>query len=761
MQSPTAVQPIISNKQITTIIPLRLDDNSSFRLDRLDYILQDPTALHHVDIMVVDDGSPPHLAKLICEKCEANGYQYERLKTGNRIFSIGRARNHAAQVASTPFIFFMDADLIPSPGFFRRLGDEVRDRNLAEKAEDFIMIPVSYLSEAATEDYLNNKGTERYGEFLDYTIDRNPSIIEKFSTGTSACLYTRLYYLARGGNIEDFTGWGYEDLEFNLRMARLTRNFPYPADYTKDQFSFDKQYEYKGWKAMYRLFGDRSFLKGLMLFHAWHTIDRDTAYSKQRTTNKTKFDQLISEFAKNGAEPATLPDRHHGRSLLLKKSPFTSTRELRPMLGEVLQIDAENLPSDANLAEMLAIRKIDRIVFQNPYASDDTRRLYEWARTNHFPFIVCERGTLPGTILFDRTGFLADSSMFSPEHWDHDLTAEQEKELDSYLLSETAPTATSLEAQTRSRFQPNELREMLGVTTGDRLILVCLQRPTDTATRFFPGSIGTYADFLWTIEKISQSLPPNVKIAFKVHPLEDVAPDIQGINVSSFHINDLMAIADKLVTFTSGTGVIGMIWGLPIVACGKAFYGQSKLVHAPNSDVDLHNMICADLPADEIAHRRFLHYLRFRYYSVGSFATREVKMPDGTRMTATTGIRFQIIRGFGNSELRFACRPNPQDSWQSMLFDRYVGTRENLDASKSRPAASPAIQKPAARPSHADWGSGKRALHWIGRQTIGHFQTPDDRQRLTTNPVDFFQKAKWGPNRFFGRLLLDKSQRPY
>lgn len=761
MPSPSAVQPIDTQKRITAVVPIRITDANRYLLQRLDFILLDPTALHHVDVMVVDDGSSPNWAHQIAEKCKERGYQYERLKTANRIFSIGRARNHAAQVSSTRFIFFIDADLIPPPGFFRRLDDEVRDRQLPARAEDFIMIPVSYLSEAATEDYLHNSGPNRYGEFLDSTIDRNPSVVEKFSTGTSACLYTRLYYLARGGNIEDFSGWGYEDLEFNLRMARLTRIFPYPADYTKDQFSFDKQYEYKGWKAIYRLFGDRSFLKGLMLFHAWHPIETDTAYYKQRAANKVQFDQAIAAFAKSGAEPEALYDKHHGRSLLLKQTPFTSERLLRPMLGEILSADAETLPSNEYIGEMLAARAINRIVFQNPYGSPETRRIYDWARSNGFPFIICERGALPNTILFDRTGFLADSSMFAPQHWDRELTTQEESELYNYLQSETGPTATTLETQATARLQPSQLRETLGITTADRLILLCLQRPTDTATQFFPGLLGTYTDFVWIIEKLSQSLPSNVKIAFKVHPLENNIPNIRGIDVSAFHIHDLMAVADKMVTFTSGTGVIGMQWNLPIVTCGNAFYSQPSLIHSPTSEIELRDMICGALSANEVAYRKFLHYLRFRYYSVGSFSTRAVTMPDGTRMTATTSIRFQTIRGFGNFDLEFANRSSPLDSRKSMLFDRYMGARENAVATKGRPPSAPAKNRPHSRPSHADWSPGRRALHWVSRQTIGHFQTADDRHRLANNPIDFFQKAKWGPNRFFGRILLDKSQRPY
>jgi len=757
-------------KRLTVIIPLRVDETNSFRLSRLGFSLMDPTARHHVDVMVADDGSPDYFARQIADHCAEYGYHYERLETSHLSVSMSRARNRGAQAASTPFIFFMDCDLIPPVGFFRKLLDEIQVLRLDACAEDMIMVPVSYLTDAATEDYLTNGGQDRHGEFLEHTINRNTSVIEKFSSGTSACVYNRLYYLARGGYVEDFTGWGYEDLEFNLRIARLTRKFPLPIDYILDDKSFDAQYIYRGWKALYRLFGDRSMLKGLMLFHAWHPVDQASAYQGTREENRRRFGQLIVDFAKNGTEPEPLPDPSHGRSLVLKKCPFTFDRILRPMLGETISPDVSTLPSDAHLRDWLISRKIDRIVFQNPYGSDEVRRIYDWARKESFPFLVCERGALPDTILFDPTGFLADSSMFDARHWDHDLSYAEECALDAYIQQETLQGSVTLEKQSGPRLKPSEIRERFGLLSSDEVVLVCLQRPGDTATRFFPGPLGTYADFVWAVEQLSRELPPNVRLLFKVHPLEDHVPDIQGINVSALHINDLLAVANKLLVYTSGTGLLAMIWNRPIVIGGNAFYENEKLTSKAETIEQLRELVCKPLTPNRIAFRRFLHYLRFRYYSVGTFKTRDVRMPDGSKMTATTEIQFSAVRNFGHADLLFASRSTADDSWQSMLFDRFMGAKgyvppRKVDQAPKQVAAAASRTSPApaapARPPHEEWGSGKKALHWVSRQTIGPFQGPVDRKKLASNPTDFFQKAKWGPNRFFGRLLLDKSDRSY
>jgi len=49
----------------------------------------------------------------------------------------------------------------------------------------------------------------------------------------------------------------------------------------------------------------------------------------------------------------------------------------------------------------------------------------------------------------------------------------------------------------------------------------------------------------------------------------------------------------------------------------------------------------------------------------------------------------------------------------------------------------------------------------VALATIGRMQGYEARQKLKQNPIDFFQKAKWGPNRFFGRIILDRTQRSY
>jgi hypothetical protein len=88
-------------------------------------------------------------------------------------------------------------------------------------------------------------------------------------------------------------------------------------------------------------------------------------------------------------------------------------------------------------------------------------------------------------------------------------------------------------------------------------------------------------------------------------------------------------------------------------------------------------------PPDHEKALRFFHYLIFEFYSFGEFATKPVRMPDGSRMTATTDILYSRIRV---PSLPATAGRNPggqKIGWESPLFDRYRSwedSREKLQA---------------------------------------------------------------------------------
>lgn len=694
---------------ITVVIPIRLNDAHGDALDRLGYLAEDTTLSRHARVMVVDDGSPSPFAARLKERCAQVGFEHVRLDTEGQVFSIGRCRNEAAMRASTRYIFFQDIDLIPPDGFYEKLAREIDIVGLPRHANNMIMIPVAYLTEAATAAYLADREPGKFQRYLDRVIARDRDVFEKFSTGTSACLYDRYYFLSCGGNQGGFSGWGFEDLEFNTRVALDSGRYPVPDNWLLDISSFDLQTNYHGWKSVYRLFGDRSFLKGLLMFHAWHPVVHETNYRRRKENNRKVFLEQMERFQKTREHPHPLPSFERGRTLLFRKNAFTFARELQPLLGEVRQEDEKLLSTRQEFVRYVRDGRFDRILFHNPYANMEMQRLYNWAREEGLPYIVAERGALNDSILFDPTGFLADSSRFEESLWNHPLDDGAEARIHDYIGDERAG-GKLLEAQ-GARGSAAGLREKLNLTRSDRVTLVCLQRPGDTATRFFEGQLGSYQEFVAALSRLSRELPKDHRLLVKVHPLESDFPDILGEDVTEHHLYDLLDIADRLVVYNSGTGVQAMMWDLPVITCGRAFYNHTSLVRVAGTYDELKDAIVEGAPVDRAARRRFLSYLVERYYSFGKLTTRQTRMENGDRMTATSRIDYDRLRFDGITQ-SFVRNGEALDDWQSMLFDRYLwrkreqvlplnkpvqrASRDNLadriyKASRNVPVAEPLI----------------------------------------------------------------------
>lgn len=657
------------HKQISVIIPVRLKEAQGQALDRLDFLAQDSCRERFANMMVVDDGSPAHHATRIQEFCEKHSFDYIRLDTEDQIFSIGRCRNEGAKRATTRYVFFQDLDLIPPDGFYEKLAHEINIVDLPHHSNNMIMIPVGYLTEQATRDFLNDRSPDKFQRYLDRLIHRDRAVFEKFSSGTSACLYDRYYFLSCGGNQQAFSGWGFEDLEFNARVALDSGRHPEPIDWCEDISSFDLQTNYRGWKSAYRLFGDRSFLKGLVMFHAWHPVAASSKYYRRKENNRKFFLEHMRRFQQTREHPDPLPSLERGKTVLFRKNAFTFARELQPLLGEVQFEDEKRFTSKEDFSTWFNDGDFARILFHNPYATLEMRKIYDWAREDKLPFLVAERGALNDSVMFDPSGFLADSTQFAEEHWNRPLgDAEQARILD-YIRDERA-VGTLLEAQ-GGRLSATELRERLNLTSADKVILVCLQRPGDTATRFFEAEFGSYQDFIAALSWLSRDLPTDHRLLIKVHPLENDLPEMLGENVTDFHLYDLFNISDRLVVYNSGAGVQAMMWDLPVITCGRAFYDHQNLTCHVGSFSELREAVAQAPKVDRAARQRFLSYLVECYYSFGTFATRQTRMENGDRMTATKRVSYRVLR-FDDIEQKFVRNGEALDNWQSMLFDRYL-----------------------------------------------------------------------------------------
>jgi hypothetical protein len=113
------------------------------------------------------------------------------------------------------------------------------------------------------------------------------------------------------------------------------------------------------------------------------------------------------------------------------------------------------------------------------------------------------------------------------------------------------------------------------------------------------------------------------------------------------------------------------------------FYAHENLNCAATTASDLLRWLDNPIAPDPNKSRRFLHCLIHEFYSFGEFSTKPVHMPDGSRMTATTGIFYSRIRGLGKEIENWRAEAPCLIPWESPLFDRYrcwQDTKEKLRA---------------------------------------------------------------------------------
>jgi predicted glycosyltransferase involved in capsule biosynthesis len=665
---------------LTVIVPLRVRDGHEDAIKRLDFALMDSERPREVGFLVVDDGSAADLAERVRERCRQLGFGYVRLETADREFSVGRCRNIGAMVAKSPFIFMQDLDLMPWDGFYRELLLEMEIQGLRRDARAFLMVPYVYLTSGGTESFLECPPQEMRQRFQHAALAGDARVVEKMSTGTSANVYNRFWYLSRGGNCSDFEGWGYEDQEFNARLLQHWGLFPEPAEWSREKYNFNSVVKYRTWKASYRLLGDLLFQKGIALFHAWHPVAENSNYRQRADANRAVFLSRLEEFEKKGTEPDPLPDLNRGCSLLMRKNAFTCARDIQPLWGRILHPDEDLLEGRTSLKDWVLRNKIDRLVFHNPYASEAMLRLYREARTEGIPYFVAERGALPGSCFFDPEGFLVDGGSYAAERWDRPLDTTERTHILADL-EEMRGNAAALEDQA-PRVGASALRKELGLEAWEKVLFLCLQRPGDSVTRNFCGPIGSYGAYIKLMEEVAGKMPEGWRLVVKKHPLEDAAFDFPGaLYANGAHVHDLLELCDSVATFNSGVGVLALLWEKPVILSGLAYYAHSSLNRMAITPAEL--MSCLETTAEPDPEKvlRFLHYLIHEYYCFGEFATKPVRMPDGSRMTATTDIRFSQIRLSGTQMLTGRAVRGKSIGWESPLFDRYRSwedTRQKL-----------------------------------------------------------------------------------
>ncbi len=658
------------NAILTVVIPIRATPTRNIS-ERIPFCLQDKSLNRNkIKFIVVDDGSGESDKLKHQRVCQENDIHYIYLDNSCEEVCISKARNVGSMHATTEYLMFMDVDLYPYDGFYDALLNEIEIQNLSQYCNDFIMIGVIYLTKKeGVEAFFNTKRKKRKNFFIQKLLEADNRKIEKFSTGTSVCIYNRYSYLSHGGYDEEFKNWGYEDLEFNIRKIRSSHKFQLPERFKENYEHFQTISEYVGWKSVYRLYGDITFQKGIVLFHIWHEVNHNSDYFSGTQRNWNLFEKKIAEYAINGKEPEPLPSLNNGSTLVFSKTnPFVYNRKILPQLGVIYYQDEGEFDATSILSYIKS-NKIDRVLMFEPYAVPHRLKLYKSLKRHGIDVIKTGRGTLNDSIFYDWNDFDIESSSYNAIYWNHDLQEHEIERVKDYISKERQ-TSFSLDNQNEV-VEENNPKNRLGVPSGNKVLFVPLQNPSDAAIKHFCGPIESYANFIELLKEVTSTLNKQWSMVIKNPSEEKKIFSVNGALYSDESTKDLIAIADAVLLINSDAGLLSMLWGKPVYYCGKIFYGDDHINREVKSSKELISGLYTNFQPDMDTIYRLLYYLLEEFYSFGKFTTEEVILENRDKMTITREIDFYKVRNIDTHKLNYYIENKARISDNSLLFDRY------------------------------------------------------------------------------------------
>lgn len=279
----------------TIIVPIRVNRRSKDALTRLQRLLS--FIPECFEVVVVDDGSTRLRKKEICRLVmDRPQSRYLYLPTQAQRFSLARARNRGATYARSDIVLFHDLDFMGNAQTYLQIADIIRDRLARAVKHHFFCVPVAFLTETGTQNYLkflpcaSNATNWRFYQ----VAERNGEV--KFLVQGSSCIVVRKdYFLEIGGHDESYDGHGAEDFEL---LHRLSSNYPIakrPVDYPLNTGS-GKIIEYRGFRAFFALYGQDCVRSECVLIHLYHPKRKESGYY-QHERNFAKLKSLMLDDA--------------------------------------------------------------------------------------------------------------------------------------------------------------------------------------------------------------------------------------------------------------------------------------------------------------------------------------------------------------------------------------------------------------------------------------------------------------------------------
>lgn len=660
----------MNNVKLSVIFPVRVSNNRQYILENIKRILSLNVNSSEIEYLLVDSGSTSFFSRKIQSICKNHNTRYIFQDTRSQTFSIGRARDYGAQLATGECVIFLDVDLVFDKDFYNKILEEIECREMQKNITEYFCIPCFYIDEDFSKEFTSDNdigNSVKYRNLRNNYDNGDNNGIQSFAPATSLLVINRWHLLSIGGHRKEFSGHGSEDFDLAHRLATYARKYHRTYNYYVDKKDYSSV-DYEGFRAYFSMAGYSVYNNNLFAVHIWHPRPKDK-YQVSTHKNKELLQNFMKEFDEGRSKIDPLEDLSKKENTLIfgvrKDTAWLSIRQLIPLLGRVDYISEMKVEID-EIESLIKSRGITRFLFWNPYGNDKRLSIYRWAKENSFPFYVFERGALPDSWFIDE-GFNADSKSYRYDKWSRELNEEDIIDTEEYINS-VIQSGSTLEKNDNFRGdvitqEEFDVKHRVG---GRKILFIALQRPSDSVIKYFSGSANGFEGFIETVNDVVEKLNPHEWfIVVKKHPLEAGFPssmkqvDNMLLVDKEYHIHDLISIANKIFLINSGVGLLAMLFRKPVIHMGDAFYSHPTInIHASDSQAVVEALESKfQVNEDDII--KFIHYLKNSFYSFAKAKYRNRVEKDGSSRSILENLEFYQIRGVNKDVVDVQYRSHP------------------------------------------------------------------------------------------------------
>ncbi|TEY03996.1 capsular biosynthesis protein [Campylobacter sp. US33a] len=625
----------------------------------------------------------PELKNLI----ESKGHRYFKDETQISNFSQGQCRNLGIINAKSDVVMSLDVDCAISEKNLENILELINIKEIDKNPNAFLVLPCVYLNEFATE-FLKAHKPSLWDNIIKHDMLFERKLIKFLTPASSTIVMNRFKFLELGGNDKDFVGHGYEDFDLMMRILKNCAQFeamPANLEFDYRNWSFN---DYKGFRALFAVAGNEACVHGIYLYHLWHIEPNQNGYLDNRELNHQKFYQKLKNHKSIFDNPDTLMENEaKNRNALIffqqNSNLYYSLRAIMPYFEKMISAKEYYFFNEKDEFDSKSFLKfyhqnnITHIIFPNSHADEKRLEIFKFAREKNLPFIVYDRGALPDSWFFDDKGFNYDSSSYDEKNWNKALNEEQIAKTLAYI-EEVLKGDKFLEEQGASKGS-DELRRKLGLRH-KKIFFVPLQVKGDSVLKNFTYEPFLYENFLDILNELATKLfLENIVFVVKKHPLS-LSVDKKAYNNLVFapdntNLNDLLELCDAVLTLNSGVGVYAILAKKPCIVCANAFYQFENLnLQAKNEKELLEHILSISqgkFNFDEEKALRFIHYLRYEFYSFGKSYYKKSE-ENGRIYTRVFRIEFYSLVLFGRKLLDFNSVKKQNYKLNSLVYKPYI-----------------------------------------------------------------------------------------